>query len=607
MSDLRKYWQKLEYVLTNKKGKHIHKFKCTICNKIYTNHNNANTHVCNCLKAHKMQSDQSTLSSFGIGTSTPSQQPQYQSELIEESNTTEEPICMSQRDIALIELIADANIPYTQINTQPWLDFIHTFCPDYKVPSGEMLRKMIIQHASHCLDTGLNEMKNEVCGIAVDGATLMSKHCYAFILVNPSGLRLAGIKEVHKQDAVTLASTVGEVLKDCKQSQIYISGIVSDNAPSLVKALIDNDANNENTLLAIVGNEVIRVACSAHTGQLVIGDLIKQSSMEDFFIAVTNTIQYLKVHRDTFITNCPHKIPSYISTRWNTLHACADFLMRHRDLINDFIQATALAESEDFERKQQMFTQGRIKNQPVPPTPPPIEMIPSEWQHYVDALKVISDFTDEVEKDLTLQQHVYVAVNRVYARLEQLDTPCASEMLDLFHKRFTSTADFSLSKLAYYLTPSGVNEYRSLPESERRKLFKELKTKFKELTAKFPPEMTMYFPAIYTFFMNVYEIDPGDSPFYVFNELENEHIRIPGLNGEEPVSFSSFAIACKALVTLPASEAMVERCFSQVKSIATDFNKRMKIDFAIALSTLKLAIRYRRRYFFSSPETIPDE
>ena len=595
---------------TNRKGKHVHAFRCLICGRTYTNHNNANAHVCACLKQRTTESAQSTLAAYGIGTPVPSSQPQQSLEQASSQEGTarkEEPIQMSKRDVALVELIADANIPYTQINTQPWLDFLSVFSPDYEVPSNETIRKMIKQHADDCLDKGLDEMKHEVCGVAVDGATLMAKHCYAFILVNPTGLRLAAIKEVRKQDAITLCGIIGEVLNDCRQRNIFVSGVVSDNAPALVKALIDNEANNENTLLAIVGNEVIRCACSAHTGQLVIGDLIKNSSLEEFFNDVVNTIQFLKTHRDSFITTCPNKIPSYISTRWNTLYACADFLMEHREAIDSFIESIALSESEEYEEKQRLFSLGKIRTEPTPPTPPPIPAIPSHWKDYVNALEVISDFTDEVEKDLTLQQHVYVAVCRVFRRLEELDTPCANEMRDLFQQRFTSTADLSLSKLAYYLTPTGLGEYRALPMRERGQLLRELKRKFQALTEKFPAAMTLYFPAMYTFYMNVYPVNPGDSPFYVFSELQNEEHRIPGINGESPVSFANFAIACKGLVTLPASEAMVERCFSQIKSISTDFNKRMKIDFAIALSTLKLAIRYRRKYFFESPSFPIDE
>ena len=130
---------------------------------------------------------------------------------------------------------------------------------------------MIIKLAKESLDEGIAEFSHKVCGMAVDGATLLSRHCYAFILMNPMGLRLAAIKEVKKQDAITLARSIAEVLRACQEGNIEISGIVSDNTPSLVKALVDNDPTNESTLLALIGSEIVR---SSHTGQLVIDNLI---------------------------------------------------------------------------------------------------------------------------------------------------------------------------------------------------------------------------------------------------------------------------------------------------------------------------------------------
>ena len=79
---------------------------------------------------------------------------------------------------------------------------------------------MIKQHANDCLDKGLDEIKHEVCGVAVDCATFMAKHCCAFILVNPTGLRLATIKKVGKIDAITLYGVIGEILNDCGRRNI---------------------------------------------------------------------------------------------------------------------------------------------------------------------------------------------------------------------------------------------------------------------------------------------------------------------------------------------------------------------------------------------------
>ena len=599
MSELRQYWEKLQYVKTNKKGKHVHKFRCLICQKIFTNHNNATSHVASCLKNHKEIESQTTLSSYGIGAPPIAEVTQQIDSSITE-HEPDQPVIISREISALIELIAEANIPYTQIANEAWVNFVHILNPNVELPSTDVLRNLIIQYSKEKLDEGLKDFKDSTCGMAVDGATLIQKHCYAFILISPVGLRLAGITELKSQTAASLARAIADVLLKCKDYSVNISGIVSDNCPALVKALTDADPKNESTLLAMIGSEILRCSCSAHTGQLVISDLIKSTYLKDFYENVVSTIDWLKHNKKDFDLLVPQKIPSFVSTRWNTLYSCSKYLFNNHEQIDSFLTTHSEYQNRVYLEKLESFRNGKIKNEPTMPVPPPIFQIPNEWGHVIDALKVINDFTEQIEKDLALQQHVFVAVIRAIHRLEELNTPVATELLINFRERFQTTADLMLSKLAYYLTPAGICEYRAFPNQEKRMLLKELKSKFLELTSKLPKEKTLFFAAMFRFFMDNYTIDEGDSPFYLYDELKDEKVIIQGINHEQPVSYFDFAMVCKALISLPASEAMVERCFSQVKSISTDFNRSMKSDIFIALATIKLTSRYKRKYFFPS-------
>lgn len=598
--DYKQYWQRLDYVTTNKKGNAVFKFKCLICGHVYMNHNNAASHVSKCLKNTKEEESQTKLFSFGIG-SHPTGSTEDPSHLPEPIHEESERLTVSTIDEALIRLIAEANIPYTAINSDPWIEFLNAINPNYSVPPSETLRAMIISLAKDNLQDGLNDFKRKVCGMAIDGATLLSRHCYAFVLMNPMGLRLAAIKEVKKQDAITLARSIAEVLRACQEGNIEISGIVSDNAPSLVKALVDNDPKNESTLLALIGSEILRCACSAHTGQLVIADLMKSDILSQFFQDVTSTLDWLKQRKSNLSLKCPKKIPTYVSTRWNTLYTCADYLYSNREIINQFIQEFSAYENEVYQEKLDKWNQKKSKNQPEPPIPPPIEMIPDDWDTFLEPLAVIADFTAKIEQDLALQQQVYIEIQNVLRKLENIDNPIADSMHHFFIQRFNDTADISLAKLAYHLTPVGIAQYRAMPPNEKRGLFKELKTKFLAISAKLPEQEVRFFAAQFRFFMDFFPIDEGDSPFFVFDDLMGEMIHIAGINNELPVDFTSFAKLCKALVSLPASEAMVERAFSAIKSITNDFNKSMGLDLFIALSTLKLTVRYKRKYFFTEP------
>ena len=596
MQNYKQYYQKLDFVSLTRKGKKIYRFKCLICNHVFSNHNNAASHISRCLKNHAKAHNQTKLNAYGIGEDADDNQPPPVEEPPQVINSCKP---LGPVDKALIELIAECNIPYTQVNTDPWVTFIHALNPTYNVPSNENLRENIISYSQQCIKEGLDELQKETCGLAIDGATLIHKHCYAFILVSPSGLRLAGIKEVSNQSAATLAVTIAEMINICQNHQIILSGVVSDNAPALVKALVENDPRSSTTMLALIGCEVLRCACAAHTGQLSISDLMQSDILNKFFDDVVKTLQWLKERKKEFSPLCHQKMPSYISTRWNTLYFCAKYLWSNKETIDQFLHEQSTIEQSQYEKELLLFQEKRRKVEPSKPIKPPIDAIPSNWHLFLEPLKIIAQFTDEIERDLALQQDVYTSVLEVYRKLEALDTPVADSLLFFFKKRFSETADLSISKLAFYLTPDGIVQYRSLPDQERRTLFAELKRTFMRLSEKLPIQNTLFFPAIFRYFMDNVEISSGDSPLYVYEELEHSSFLIPGINKGNPVPFSTFAMFCRCLVSLPASEAMVERCFSQIKTLSSDFNKSMKSDLFIALASLKLFVRYRRRYFFA--------
>lgn len=84
---------------------------------------------------------------------------------------------------------------------------------------------------------------------------------------------------------------------------------------------------------------------------------------------------------------------------------------------------------------------------------------------------------------------------------------------------------------------------------------------------------------------------------------------IPGVNGNAKVPFKLFTFISLAIISLPASEAACERCFSQIKTILNEFNISMKEDLFTSLATIKICMRYKRNYFIepSNENMINDE
>ena len=201
---------------------------------------------------------------------------------------------------------------------------------------------------------------------------------------------------------------------------------------------------------------------------------------------------------------------------------------------------------------------------------------------------------------------MYTFYREAEASLERLayrGNYVASKLLVALRERFSTTASLTLAHLAYILTPSGLKTFQALPnDREKRTTKRVLKEKFLEITNVLDidglGEAGVFLPALLDNYISFWNVNEGEDPHAFWNERIDETIVLPQANGGNPISLSVFATVALILISLPASEAMVERAFSQVKAIGTSFNKSMSNDLFLSLATIKLCLRYRNKYFF---------
>jgi hypothetical protein len=68
--------------------------------------------------------------------------------------------------------------------------------------------------------------------------------------------------------------------------------------------------------MARLGHAIIRVACSAHIGQLVINDLVRGDEViGNFVTTVKQLVQSISTHEKDFVINCRCQLPQFIATR----------------------------------------------------------------------------------------------------------------------------------------------------------------------------------------------------------------------------------------------------------------------------------------------------
>ncbi|KAK8847004.1 hypothetical protein M9Y10_019578 [Tritrichomonas musculus] len=65
---------------------------------------------------------------------------------------------------------------------------------------------------------------------------------------------------------------------------------------------------------------------------------------------------------------------------------------------------------------------------------------------------------------------------------------------------------------------------------------------------------------------------------------------------DKPISFELQTKVALVFVTLPASEAIAERCFSALRRLLNDYNCSIGSDVFLTMSKIKLNSRYSRKY-----------
>lgn len=603
---MQQYWTLLDLNHVTKGGRKVYNYKCNICGGTYKNASNAADHCQRCLKKHEhvKKNYMTVIQAFGLneGDEVPNEvvEPKV---ITPRKNGSDSSISKDHK--ALIELIAEHNIPFTQLESDSWENFIHTLNPGFVIPMKDQLRKLILEHSENVTEKGLNDLRGYTCGLAVDGATLISLHIYAFVLVFKDGLRLAGFEHVESQTGKELADAITKIMTKCEQHNIEISCIVSDNAASLKSAITNTDESKGYSLKAAIGEEVLRCACAAHTSQLAVKDLIEGVDyLEEFYSNVVNLISFISMRSDDFKKLSPYKMPHFIDTRWNTLYNCSSFIFKNKSSIDEWLKEYITFEQKRFDTEQELFNSKRKKYPPKPIEFPPINEVPEEWATYIEPLEVIAGFTNCIEGDLCLQQDVYISVLDAESKLESLaqnKNYVAETLYDKFHHRFTSTADLTLAHLAFLFTPTGLDDFRSLPnDREKVRIRLTLKKKFldisKVLTQKKFTNNTHFLPALFDYYLDRVEFGTGEYPFNFWKYSAYESAEIEHINDGRPIPLDNFSHIALCLITLPASEAMIERAFSQVKAISTRYNKSMLIDLYWALSSIKIAIKYARKY-----------
>ena len=574
-----------------RKGRSIFDYKCNICNKTFHDHTNATRHCKKCLAIQQSGSKQLTIEK-SLQIPMNSKKTQVVPETIPdpEQPPPKLPVALSK----LVQLFASQNYAYTSINDPSWRGFIEALNPDFAIPSSRDFRNIIIQYSVILTHQGLTDLRDQVCGLAIDGATIRDSHFYAMILVHVSKLRLLAITQVPDQKFSTIAELLADAHKHCDKYNIRISAIVSDSASNL-KSLFTG--SNRYMFSAMLGYEILRIACAAHTSQLAIVTFKKNDkNFSDFCDELLMMIRFLSERRDDFKQEISEKMPKFIGTRWNSLTGCLEFVIKHQDIINDILPALIHDDKKDYD---EAYADALAKGYNPPPLPKyPPARVPPNWINYFNALEVVRTFTDRVEGDLCLLQDVWLSYVEAISQFQALKTVEATQLQAAFTYRFTTTHNIDIARLAYYFTPYGLQELKvELLNKAFNPTYDRIKGLFRSLAIKTYGEEAVvenYIASTFDEYTHTFIFNADENPFRHWAQQYENIIEINGV--KKKINLEMFSSIALALISIPATEAMVERCFSGMKRLVTEYNSKMKTDLYLALSQIKIAAKYCNKW-----------
>ena len=342
----------------------------------------------------------------------------------------------------------------------------------------------------------------------------------------------------------------------------------------------------------------------------------KTQDLDTVLQQVIGIFNYIAARNEAFKRKVPAKRPQYVKTRWDSACNVLEFLIANKDDVESFLIEASDSEQRVYESKLDKnrirASQGKEIKQISEPDLPEITSIPITWFKAFDVLDVIRKFTSHVEKDLAMQQDVYLQamdVENKLTALEVMGNEFAKPLREAFEYKFMNTADLLLSELAYRFTPIGFCDYKrtiyaSMSSANRNEAenavqhHTALQNRFTDLCEHVfgitndEERAENGFPLLFDWFFENVECNAGETTISLWRRVRYMRVII----SSKRYSMLKFWQIGISLVTMPASEAICERCFSQVRRLTNDWNKNTSVDLFEALATIRLATHFLEQY-----------
>lgn len=569
----------VDYIYTNlvrkdlNENRKIYEAKCLHCGKGFKNHRSLRKHLKSCLVIENQQTITDFLKSY------------YAPPV--------EKMTLTSFQENLIEFFVSTNISIQSVESPVTKKIFESLgVKKDDIPTAEVFRRMLQCYANKIKEQNLKLFKNKSVCLIIDGTTSWNQSLYEFAIYYPGVVRHFGLFEINPADAQNLKNVIDSICQKLNKLNISVIGLTTDNGSNLVAAFkqIEEDAKKRKTNFTL-----LRFACAAHTAQLLIADLNRTNlTMIEISGIISSLLVWMRTKkvRKQLKKNNMNSPPLIQKTRWNSIFICCQYIINNYDSIINIIKSFNCTKWQS-----------------------PIEF-DSEIKAKILALHKALDplyrFTNNVQKNFVSASDVYFHLNKLQIEMSHISDPYnfATDIFTNIFTRFSETCDSTIALLSFILTKEGRNWWRMQKEStdeEIRNLMNSrgtqpsnlliwFNTQKKNISKKLD-ELSSYLN------LNSDMVESSFNLWVTFTDRYNENpidywksniITVARDDDGKMIIFQDLANIAIRILTLPGTEAICERIFSQLKLIHNHLRNSLKNDILDSILTIKLKLIWEK-------------
>ncbi|GBP03134.1 Zinc finger BED domain-containing protein 1 [Eumeta japonica] len=243
--------------------------------------------------------------------------------------------------MSLVKMIAVDMLPLSFVEGPGLLQFLHTVCPDYTVPSRTVIRDRL-QGLYDAVRNKLLLTLNKFPHVAITTDGWSSRSNCSFVTITVHGvdeqwnLCSFTLDTLEMLENHTATNTYNYLVKALNNWNLYekVIAVVHDNARYIVAAIRDNWKSDDDIEMS--------VRCSCHSLQCSVETALKECHLKDCLQKVSAIVGHFK-HSNKATTalenaqkkiNLPiHRLISHSPTRWNSAYEMVERLVEQRDAV----------------------------------------------------------------------------------------------------------------------------------------------------------------------------------------------------------------------------------------------------------------------------------